>query len=164
MRPGLHVRVDNRLLHGQVVQFWIPYLEVQRLLIADDETAQSPAMSAVFRMAVPQRVDLEVVTISGLKEALEKSTEASTMVLISDVFDLARVIVCGIEIETVVLGNVHSTHGRERVTDSVYLSREELDALVRFTQRGGEVQIQTFPGERMRLEVGPDGVVSWSKH
>ena len=70
----------------------------------------------------------------------------------------------GVEVETVVLGNVHATHGRERVTDSVYLSREELEALVRYTEQGGDVQIQTFPGERMKLEVSPDGVVTWSKH
>ena len=164
MSSVLNIRVDNRLLHGQVVQFWIPYLEVQRLVIADDETAESPAMTAVFRMAVPQRVDLEVVKVAGLKKALERNTEMTTMVLISDVFDLARVIMSGVEVETVVLGNVHATHGRERVTDSVYLSREELEALVRYTEQGGDVQIQTFPGERMKLEVSPDGVVTWSKH
>lgn len=163
MSANLHIRVDNRLLHGQVVQFWIPYLEVERLIIADDETAQSPAMSAVYRMAVPGRVELHVVSVAALPALLEEAEAVCTLVLISDVFDMARALMCGVEATRIVLGNVHSSRGRERVTDSVYLSREEQDALLRFTLDGGTVEIQTFPGECLTLAAGEDGVPNWLK-
>ena len=46
MEDRIHVRVDNRLLHGQVVQFWIGHLEIAHLIVADDEVARTEAMAA----------------------------------------------------------------------------------------------------------------------
>jgi len=163
MSGAVHVRIDNRLLHGQVVQFWIPHLEVERLIIADDETAANPAMTAVYRMAVASRVALMVVPIDELPALTSGEPSPSTLILLSDVFDATRAIMCGARIDSLVLGNVHATPGRERITDSVYLSTEELAALVRFCRDGGSVEIKTFPGERLRLEVSEDGVPKWSK-
>ncbi len=161
--PSVHVRIDNRLLHGQVVQFWIPYLEVDRLVIGDDETASNQAMTAVYRMAVPGRVDLAIVSVDQLPQEIARKPAATTLVLLSDVFDAARALMCGMRISKIVLGNVHATHGRERVTDSVYLSAEEADALLRLCEKGIGVEIQTFPGERLKLEIGNDGEPRWLK-
>ena len=163
MENGLHIRVDNRLLHGQVVQYWLPFLEVDRLIIADDDAASNPAMTAVYRMAVPKRVDLAVVPVEDLLETLQEKKATTTMVLVGDVFDAARAKMCGLSFKRLVIGNVHAAEGRDRITDSVYLSPEEVASLVEFKKAGGAVEIQTFPGERLRLEVDEDGEPKWSR-
>ena len=50
------VRVDNRLIHGQVVEAWLPHLKVSRVVVADDEAAQSPLIRAAMGMAVSQKL------------------------------------------------------------------------------------------------------------
>ena len=163
MAESIHVRIDNRLLHGQVVQYWIPFLEVERLIIADDEAANNPAMSAVYRMAVPETVTLSVVPVSDLAREIRANKATTTLILISDVSDAARAQVNGLSFDRLVLGNVHAAPGRTRITDSVYLSQEEIDSLVRFRLNDGKVEIQTFPGERLQLEVDNNGDPKWSR-
>jgi len=159
-----HVRIDNRLLHGQVVQFWIPHLEIDHLVIADDAVAANRAMLAVYRMALPERVGLEVVPIERLPAALASAGGRSTMVLISDVADAVRAWELGLELPRLTLGNVHSAPTRERVTDSVFLSPDELAALTAMLEHGVAVEIQTFPGETLRLQVDDQGEAKWLNH
>ena len=163
MADSIHVRIDNRLLHGQVVQYWIPFLEVERLIIADDEAANNPAMSAVYRLAVPGPVDLSVVPVSALAREVRSCKASTTLILISDVSDAARAQMNDLTFDRMVLGNVHATPDRKRITDSVYLSREEIDSLMQFRLNGGRVEIQTFPGERLHLEIDDNGDPKWSK-
>lgn len=163
MAADLHVRIDNRLLHGQVVQFWIPHLEIDHLVIADDGVAANPAMLAVYRMALPERVDLEVVGIEDLPATVAQARGRSTMVLLSDVQDAIRARAGGLELAGLTLGNVHSLPARVRVTDSVFLSPEELDALAGLVEQGITVEIQTFPGETLRLELDDRRAPTWVK-
>ncbi len=163
MTDGIHVRIDNRLLHGQVVQYWIPFIDVDRLVIANDEAANNPTMSTVYRMAIPGRVDLSVVPVSDLAREIHAGKAATTLILISDVSDVARAEMSGLSFDRLVLGNVHAAPGRTRITDSVYLSKEEIDTLVRFRLNGGRVEIQTFPGERLQLEIDDNGDPKWSR-
>ena len=159
---SLSVRIDNRLLHGQVVQFWIPYLKVEHLVIADDVAAATPAMSSVYRMAVPKRIKLSVVRISALQSLLEQqSAREKTLVVVSDVFDLARAMMSRFNCPCITIGNVHSAAGRNRVTDAVFLSKEEEDALVRLMEEGRQVEIQTFPGDTLHLKNSKEKGVTW---
>ncbi|MBN2715322.1 MAG: PTS sugar transporter subunit IIB [Deltaproteobacteria bacterium] len=159
---NLFVRIDNRLLHGQVVQFWIPYLKVEHLIIADDVAAATPAMASVYRMAVPKRIKLSVVRISALQLLLSQQTESEkTLVVLSDVFDLARAMMSRFDCACVTIGNVHSAAGRNRITDAVYLSTEELAALVKLLDAGRKVEIQTFPGDVLHLRHSLEKGVTW---
>ncbi|MCU0660991.1 MAG: PTS sugar transporter subunit IIB [Myxococcota bacterium] len=165
MPERVHVRVDNRLLHGQVVQFWIPYLEVAHLIIADDEVAANPALPAIYRMAVPEFVELAVIPVDRLPALLDTKIGAnvSTMVLLSDVRHAARAALQGARFFHLTLGNVHASPERSRVTDSVFLSQLELDTLRMLKQRGIVVEIQTFPGDARLLEVDAEGECRWTR-
>ncbi|MCP4675814.1 MAG: PTS sugar transporter subunit IIB [Deltaproteobacteria bacterium] len=163
MDAQVYVRVDNRLLHGQVVQFWIGHLEIAHLVVADDDMAENEAMQTIYRMALPETVELSVNTIRDLPAELERSAGHSTMVLLRGVQDLTCALECGAEFSRVTLGNVHAAPERARVTDSVYLSEEEVRALARLKANEIEIEIQTFPGEILRLVVDGEGGARWSR-
>ncbi|MCP4604381.1 MAG: PTS sugar transporter subunit IIB [Proteobacteria bacterium] len=163
MSGHVYLRVDNRLLHGQVVQFWIGHLGIVHLIIANDDVAQNEAISTIYRMALPETVGLTVASISNLSAELKRCESVSTMVLIRDVCDVTRALTYNVVIDRVTLGNVHAAPERERVTDSVYLSNEEIQSLSDLTDHGIEVEIQTFPGETLRLAVNEKGGARWSK-
>ena len=158
----MHVRIDNRMRHGKVVQFWIPNLQISHLIIADDEVAANESLLTIYRMAVPEFVSIAITEVQRLGAELSASATQNTMVLLSDVYDAARAVMCGVAIDTLTLGNVHAAPGRTRVTDSVYLTPEETDALCRLTLDGIKVEIQTFPGEALRLVID-EGDAKWRK-
>ena len=54
------VRVDNRLIHGQVVEAWLPHLKVGRVVVADDEAASSPLIRAAMGLAVSNNVSVDI--------------------------------------------------------------------------------------------------------
>jgi len=162
--PGtVHTRIDNRLLHGQVVQFWIPFLEVERLIIADDEVAGQPSLLAVYRMAAPANLAVQAVPVAELPRELGRGEAATTLVLLGEVSSAARAREAGFRPSRVVLGNVHAAPQRLRITDAVHLSPAETDELVEFVRGGAEVLIQTLPGETLRLAVDGKDVPRWSK-
>ena len=163
MTQGAHVRIDNRLLHGQVVQFWIPFLEVQRLVIADDATAGDQTLVSLYRMVMPKSVSLDVVTPEELAAALETEPGASTLVLLAGVDALVRARAGGFAFERLTIGNVHAAPGRDRVTDSVYLSAAETASLLELRRSGTAIDIQTFPGEQFKLELDDLGGPVWAK-
>jgi mannose/fructose/N-acetylgalactosamine-specific phosphotransferase system component IIB len=163
MNDDLHLRIDNRLLHGQVVQYWLNYLDISHLVIADDTVAKNNSMSVIYRMALPDNVDLSIIPVNRLASQISKLNSSPSMVLVKDVYDLAQGIMCGAEFKRITLGNVHSAPDRSRVTDSVYLSEEEVQTLARLQNNGVQVEIQTFPGEIMRLAVDQGGEIRWSK-
>ena len=162
MKRPFHVRIDNRLLHGQVVQFWIPHLGVENLIVADDEIAHNESMQTIYRLALPTLVDLKIVDIAHLKAALDELSPLSNMVLIRGISELASVIKEGAVIERITIGNVHAAPFRTRVTDAVYLSQEEREILCWMVDQGVTVEIQTFPGDVLKF-TKTDGGGEWSR-
>jgi len=163
MTVNLHVRVDSRLLHGQVVQFWLGHLEITHLIIADDEVAKTEAMAAIYRMALPEAVVLTVIPVQQLCAELMRHESSSTMILVREVDDAAQTLMTVGATDRLTLGNVHMASDRARVTDSVYLSDAQISQLVRLTEHGIAVEIQTFPGEILRLVSNGEGGAEWSR-
>jgi mannose/fructose/N-acetylgalactosamine-specific phosphotransferase system component IIB len=163
MTQGMHVRIDNRLLHGQVVQFWIPHLEVQRLVIADDATAADQTLVSLYRMVMPRSVTLDIVVPEDLCTAVASNSTGSTLVLLGSIEDATRARRSGFAFERLTIGNVHAGRGRERVTDSVFLSAEEIQSLLMLRQSGTIIDIQSFPGEQFKLELDDCGGPVWVK-
>ena len=161
MKPAFHVRIDNRLLHGQVVQFWIPHLGVENLVVADDEIASNDSMQTIYRLALPALVDLKIINVSQLKTTLDELPPLSNLVLIRGIAELKSVMEAGAGIERITIGNVHAAPFRNRITDAVYLSQEETDILCWMADRGVLIEIQTFPGDVLKFS--KDGGGGWSR-
>ncbi len=162
MKRPFHVRVDNRLLHGQVVQFWIPHLGVENLIVADDEIAENESMQTIYRLALPTLVDLKIIKVAGLKEEFDNLPMLSNMVLIRGITQLRFVMEAGAVIERVTIGNIHAAPFRTRITDAVYISKEETAALCWMVDHGVDVEIQTFPGDVLKFSKGAGGG-GWSR-
>ena len=163
MNERFHVRIDNRLLHGQVVQFWIPHLGIEHLIVADDDIKSNSAMQAIYRMALPRIVELTVVGVDELGEVLPPAGKTPTMLLIKTISNTEKILSNGIPIGRLTLGNVHASPERERVTDAVYLSEAEVITLTAMSRAGMDIEIQTFPGEVLRFLSPERGGPGWGK-
>ena len=144
------VRVDNRLLHGQVLEAWLPRLSARSVLVADDEAACSPLARAAMTLALPDELPAAVLAVAEVRwEDLAASPER-VLVLVREVADLERAAAAGLTPErarTLNVGNVHYAAGRRPITPSVYLSGGEVEVLSRLAARGFAVEVRAVPGE-----------------
>jgi len=142
------VRVDNRLIHGQVVEAWLPYLKVARVVVADDEAAKSDLIRAAMGLAVQAAVEVKIQPVAEVDFAALGADAVKTLVLVRDVASLLQARERGLTAARVNLGNVHHQEGRRAVTPSVFLSQAELSGLKMLSESGVEVEARAVPNER----------------
>lgn len=142
------IRVDNRLIHGQVVSTWIPYLRADQVVVADDEAASSPLMRAAMSLALPPTVNAAVLRMDEVDWAGLSAGPKRVLVLVRDVAQAAAAVKAGADVKRLNLGNVHFEEGRRPVSPSVFLSRSELELLEELAGDGVEVEARAVPTDR----------------
>lgn len=142
------VRVDNRLIHGQVVEAWLPHLKVARVAVADDEAAQNPLIRAAMALAVQPSIEVVIQPLRDFNFERITRDDVRTLVLVRDVKDAVQAKERGLKLTRLNLGNVHFATGRRQVSASVFLSPEELDQLKLLAQDGVTVDARGVPSEK----------------
>jgi mannose/fructose/N-acetylgalactosamine-specific phosphotransferase system component IIB len=142
------VRVDNRLIHGQVVEAWLPHLKVSRVVVADDEAASSPLVRAAMALAVQSAIEVQIRALGQVDYAGLSADGVKTLVLLRDVGAVPYAKEHGLEVGQLNLGNVHFGTGRRQVSPSVFLGEGELQVLQRLAEEGVRVEARAVPGEK----------------
>jgi len=146
------VRVDNRLVHGQVLEAWLPALEARGILVADDEAAGNMLARSAMALAIPPGVNFDVLRLDAAVELLRPGGKGprapGTLVLLRDVRDAVAISDAGVPIPRLNVGNVHFATGRKQVSASVFLDAGELAALEKLERAGTEVEVRAVPNER----------------
>jgi PTS system mannose-specific IIB component len=144
------VRVDNRLLHGQVLEAWMPRLGATTVVVADDEAALSPLARAAMTLCVPCEIPARVERLADVDFAGLAESKAVVMVLVRDVAGLIEATKRGLtpaRAPLLNLGNVHFEVGRRPVTPSVFLTAGELESLKGLAAAGFVVEARAVPTE-----------------
>jgi mannose/fructose/N-acetylgalactosamine-specific phosphotransferase system component IIB len=145
------VRVDNRLVHGQVLEAWLPALDAHGILVADDEAAGNVLARSAMALAIPPGVNFEVLRVPAAAELLRpggKGPQARrTLLLLRDVRDAVALHDAGVPIPQLNVGNVHFGAGRKQVSASVFLDAAELEALDKLARAGTQVEVRAVPSE-----------------
>lgn len=142
------VRVDNRLIHGQVVEAWLPHLKVARVVVADDEAAHSPLIRAAMGLAVQPAVDVAIEPLQKVDFSAISKDAHRTLILLRDIEAVVQARKRGLPVKNLNLGNVHFETGRRQVSSSVFLSRADLDRLKMLAEAGAEVEARGVPSDR----------------
>lgn len=140
-------RVDSRLIHGQVIEAWLPFLKVDRVVVADDVAAHDDLARAAYEMAVPPEVEVVLAPVEKLDFHALAEDSVRTLVLFRDVKAAVSAREHGLPDGTLNLGNVHAGPGRVAVSRSVFLDDADQQALRHLAQSGMRVQVQAVPGE-----------------
>ena len=145
------VRVDNRLVHGQVLEAWLPALDAHGILVADDEAAGNVLARSAMALAIPPGVSFEVLRVPAAAELLRPGGKgpqaARTLLLLRDVRDAVALNDAGVPIPQLNVGNVHFGAGRKQVSASVFLAAEELEELEKLARTGTQVEVRAVPSE-----------------
>lgn len=146
MRISL-IRVDDRLIHGQVAVGWTQALGIQQILVADDTVAADETQKQLVLMATPAGVVSDALSIEDSAAVVVASdSEVPTLVLVRGPQELAALHKAGLPMETVNIGNVHTAPGRRRLTKEVHATDEEIGIWRALAAAGVTLQAQWLPG------------------
>ncbi|MCG1013402.1 PTS sugar transporter subunit IIB [Tepidanaerobacter sp. GT38] len=139
-------RVDERLIHGQVMTSWLGYTSATKIVVVDDELYRDDFMKEVMLLAAPGTVDISIFDVNTFIENYNKSNDQSrTLVLFKEIKHVLELLDNGIDIKEVVIGNIGPKVDRNKITKNVYLSKQELDELQAISKRGCHVYLRMLP-------------------
>lgn len=148
------IRVDDRLIHGQVVFGWTQALGIQQILVADDATATNRTQRDLLLLAVPAGVVADVLSISDAAKVVRaSSSNVPTMVLVKGPQELLALKQAGVPVTEVNVGNVHTAPGRKRLTKEVHATDEEIEIWRSLANDGVRLEALWMPGQA-RTDLG----------
>ncbi|MGQ0812915.1 MAG: PTS sugar transporter subunit IIB [Gemmatimonadota bacterium] len=144
-------RVDERLIHGQVVVGWGNQLHPDEIVVVDDELANSAWEQELYAMGLPDELKTAFESVSAAREHLQnwRDSCARIVVLTRDVNTMRRLANAGaMRGEEVNIGGIHYAPGREAVLPYLYLSRSEMGEMGALAGEGVRVTARDVPGAR----------------
>lgn len=143
------LRVDDRLVHGQVALSWTNYLGVDTILVANDKLIQDASMQTAFKLAKPPQVTLSMKSIEGAKAVLlnPKHENRKIFVLTANTKDALRLCRDINDIKKVNVGGIRQAKGKEKVSPQIFLDAQDYENLNEMLVLGVEVELQTLPTE-----------------
>jgi mannose/fructose/N-acetylgalactosamine-specific phosphotransferase system component IIB len=130
--PLVLARIDCRLIHGQVVETWVPHKCADSLIVANDDLAGNPFLRSVMELAVPPAIRVRFCRLDLL---VASAADAVTLRKAGAAFDLLNI------------GNLHFAAGKVEISPSVFFAPEDFDALGWFRSHGVSVLVQGTPFE-----------------
>lgn len=142
-------RIDDRLIHGQVVVGWGQPLDLEFIVLVDDTVATSDWEQELYRMGVPPEMDVFFHTTADAITAIPKyrADPRPGLLLTGDIATM-RCLVDEAGVTEVNVGGIHSGAGRTQRLRYVFLSPDEESQLRELAARGAEVTARDVPGAR----------------
>jgi mannose/fructose/N-acetylgalactosamine-specific phosphotransferase system component IIB len=143
------VRIDDRLIHGQVVGGWMPVIQAERVVVVSDRAAGDSLQTGLMRMAVPDGVTVDVLTVNQAAPLLKNEAWGTqrVLLLLPGLTELAALVDAGAAFAQVNLGGLHDAPGRSMVAPHLAFSAEERALLVRLVKGGVRFETRPLPGD-----------------
>ena len=144
-------RVDERLIHGQVVVGWGSELHPDEIVVVDDDLAASAWEQELYAMGLPDELTTSFETVADARTHLPawRSGKSRVLVLTRDIATMHRLAAAGaLRGEDVNIGGIHYAPGRAAVLPYVYLSQAEMVALKALENEGVRLSARDLPDAR----------------
>lgn len=143
------LRVDHRLLHGQVAFTWIKSTGSNCILIANDEVAKDRLRMSALRMAAPSNTKIVIKSIDDSVKAIKSgATDKYELFIITESIKDANLLTEKIDvIKSVNIGGVKAEEGKKQISKAVFVSEEECNLIREMNNRGIYVEIRMVPDD-----------------
>lgn len=146
----INVRIDDRLIHGQVASWWSTKLNIQRIIVANNKVATNETQKMALKMSVPSNCFSSMISIetasSNLKE--NKYGDQRIMLIANCPQDLQKIINLGVTLNEINVGNLSNRNNTTKVTNSIYISKEEYLAFKEISKLGVVIVNQMTPDDK----------------
>lgn len=142
-------RVDDRLIHGQVLVAWAQRLRPERIWVVDDAAAGNDWERELMSSAAPD-IEVQVVTVEtmGALWSRESAAPGGAFLLMRDLGTALALVEAGAAIERLNLGGLHYAPGKTKVNEYIYLDDADRARTRALLGRGVAIDVQDVPSAR----------------
>ena len=142
------VRVDNRLIHGQISTRWCMKLDINTIIVVNDAVATNKIQQGLFDMSIPETFDTRYYSIEkAISKLPQLSDEKRLLLVVESIADLRQLYKAGMEIPYINIGNLDMAPGKKHITADTALNPEEITWLQAVAKQGIKVEIRRIPSE-----------------
>lgn len=140
------VRIDNRLIHGQIITSWVRHTKSNLVLVANDGVAQSDMRKDLMAAIVPDGIATRFFTLQKTAEVIHKAADSQHILLLLDTpMDVLYLKKNGVPIDVVNVGNMHGGDGKKALAKAAFASDEEISAFKELIELGVKIEFQQLP-------------------
>jgi PTS system mannose-specific IIB component len=138
------VRVDDRLIHGQVMTSWVKQTAANKIMVVDDEVASNDLMKTVLKGVTPADVKLGIFSVQKAVDRLIKGLKPTdrVIILVKTPVTVWRMQQAGIDFPSLCVGGIGMRADRSTLYQNIACSEEEREALRGLIAAGCDVTIQ----------------------
>ena len=142
-------RIDDRLIHGQIMTTWSKVTGAKKIIIIDDETAQDVFICGIMKKTIPKHIQLEILNTEKGIEYLKANDDACTIVLMKTPDVFLELLKHGISAKQLNVGGMGMKGGRKNVYKNIAVSSEELQTFKEISEEYGvDVEFKILPGDK----------------
>ena len=145
----VNVRMDERLIHGQVAGIWAPSLHTQRIIVINDEAAADTLQKSSLKMAAPTSMRLSVLPVESAAKNIRsgKYGKQRLFLVFKNPTDVLRYLKAGGKLTHVNVGNMSYKEGSKDITKSIKVLDEEIDVFESIAAMDINVTAQLVPND-----------------
>lgn len=145
----LDVRIDDRLIHGQVCGYWIPQYSLERIAIVDDVIVNDETRKTALKFGMPEKCKLSIFNSEKAADKFNRKIDEGirVMILCNSPQPILRMAEHGYLVDYITVGNMATKPDAIQLEKNTFVSPEEKEAFAKLIDRGVKVYIQNTPSD-----------------
>lgn len=144
---NVYIRVDDRLVHGQIITNWVKYLNIKYLIVVDDKTAQNNMLKQIMGFVIPKNIESCICSHEEFKQIDMKS---NTLIIVKDPQGLNKLMENNIDVKEIIIGTVVEKKDAKKFTKNIFLTSEEKDIFDKISKKN-LIKLQQLPDNKENI-------------
>ena len=147
--PVVHVRMDNRLIHGQILVSWNAEMKIDHIIVTNDKVASDPIQVTLLKAVAPIGAEVSVLSIEDCVEYCNSPKAENENIFIIAKFpeDGVALVDGGLDMPVLNLGNQAYVRGSKKLSNTVFLTEESVKALKSAHEKGIHITCRMMPAD-----------------
>lgn len=146
------LRIDDRLIHGQVAMAWTKFVSANHIIVVDDASAQDKMKKMILTLAKPAGIDLDIVTVAAFPKVFEKNQDKQLMIVTGSPKDAQEIVsaIFNDDVKQINLGGLRYAPTKEKVNEYIALTSQDKIILKQLKDAGIKVLMQATPTGKVK--------------
>lgn len=142
-------RIDDRLIHGQVITAWIAYADAKTIVVADDKAVKDEFQQSLLRMATPDSINLKIFSVDDAISYLDsEKNDGKVLLLVRGPEQALKFIRAGLTDQVINVGNMNMKKGKTKVLGNMWVFPEDVENIKSIYDQGVKMEVRAVPNER----------------
>ncbi|MGV3278699.1 PTS galactosamine transporter subunit IIB [Rickettsiales bacterium LUAb2] len=147
----LLTRIDSRLIHGQVVTGWLPFLGANLILVANDKVASDEVQQQLLDISVNSAAQTRYFSIQKTIEVIHKAASSQKIfIIVENVEDALKLVEGGVPIKQLNVGNMHFSEGKKQITSVISVDDHDITCFKKLLELQVKIDTRRVPSDSIK--------------